>query len=812
MSKFFGLGLELMEGDVAASQDVVKLLGGNTGLNFVKAMTDQHVTQATSDTAKIDLWQTQVSPCFRLVTHPRLVDSNVLEQEVACIYSFLVGVSATRVNKLSEFVLSVAEAGPRVSQVSFPTMEVLELFLSVLSKIIDCSTTTIVNDEFHRKVERLADLVNGSAQPQDDFTKLQATKYLNYLQRRLGVGKDIETFEPARATAIKREEFVLRRDGPGTLSANGPRHDNDHADISKIRIMPTYEEIMSPRGEYLPTTDSLQWHLPGIRGRLDREFRLLREDTIGQLRDAVQHMLERVRSPSKKESRQSRNSARTSTYSHATVYDVTIDQYKGLELEVQCRQPEIVCKMNEKTRREWWDQSKRLQAGALVCVLDAAGMIQFCIVAESTMRTEQDKNRAHKRNNQDEGPDQAHRKSRTLSSSSEYLYVKLNLVDKSPAELRRALRWSKDIGSSPQRHLVEFPGVLLASFKHTLEALQNLSQKPDLPFSDLIAPEKSAPDMEAQVSAPLFARAPGFEYDLSCLTQNAQNKFSISPDHPSTAGEISAKTGLDSTQSEALLSTLSRELSLIQGPPGTGKSYTGEKIIQVLLANRARAKLGPIICVCYTNHALDQLLEHLLDNGIGSIIRMGSRSKSERLQGLNLQAVAEDEDMTRTEKHENWQQGQTMRDLEQQSQGLLNQLASCDTSTSIQEYLRSFNKAHHDELFLRYERLDKEGFTRVGQKIKNPVQHWLRDASLSKEPTRTNVRELAALQSSRLWDMTFSERTRLFHHWLRSIRDVLINKVIDLHREHELAKEQRDRVRKLNSFTDSRTSYDHGDH
>ena len=31
--------------------------------------------------------------------------------------------------------------------------------------------------------------------------------------------------------------------GPGHLSKDGPRHDNDHADIRKIRILPTTDEV-----------------------------------------------------------------------------------------------------------------------------------------------------------------------------------------------------------------------------------------------------------------------------------------------------------------------------------------------------------------------------------------------------------------------------------------------------------------------------------------------------------------------------------------------------------------------------------------
>lgn len=51
---------------------------------------------------------------------------------------------------------------------------------------------------------------------------------------------------------------------------------------------------------------------------------------------------------------------------------------------------------------------------------------------------------------------------------------------------------------------------------------------------------------------------------------------------------------------------------------------------------RKPSNLLPIVCVCYTNHALDQFLESLLDAGIEDIVRVGGGSKSERLQELNL--------------------------------------------------------------------------------------------------------------------------------------------------------------------------------
>jgi hypothetical protein len=40
---------------------------------------------------------------------------------------------------------------------------------------------------------------------------------------------------------------------------------------------------------------------------------------------------------------------------------------------------------------------------------------------------------------------------------------------------------------------------------------------------------------------------------------------------------------------------------------------------------------------CYTNHALDQFLNELLDSGVSNVLRIGSRSLSPRLEALSLE-------------------------------------------------------------------------------------------------------------------------------------------------------------------------------
>ncbi|KAG4074868.1 hypothetical protein HA402_009293 [Bradysia odoriphaga] len=83
------------------------------------------------------------------------------------------------------------------------------------------------------------------------------------------------------------------------------------------------------------------------------------------------------------------------------------------------------------------------------------------------------------------------------------------------------------------------------------------------------------------------------------------------------------------------------------GPPGTGKTFLALQIVEVLLRNpsiwtcEGDGGVGPILVVCYTNHALDSFLEGILRvfERIGqkpSMTRVGGRSKTEALDEFSL--------------------------------------------------------------------------------------------------------------------------------------------------------------------------------
>ena len=91
------------------------------------------------------------------------------------------------------------------------------------------------------------------------------------------------SFTPAQLSQARASQFTQMYDPPGEFRSDGPRHDNDYANISRIRIAPTHAEIFSPIPPYLPifSSDAPHHHPPDSMERhLDIQFRLLREEVM----------------------------------------------------------------------------------------------------------------------------------------------------------------------------------------------------------------------------------------------------------------------------------------------------------------------------------------------------------------------------------------------------------------------------------------------------------------------------------------------------------------------------------------------------
>lgn len=71
----------------------------------------------------------------------------------------------------------------------------------------------------------------------------------------------------------------------------GGRHDNDHADHRNISIMPTADELLSRERPFIRTADFIDdpEMAPALRAlHVDNQFRLLREDMLGEIREEIQ--------------------------------------------------------------------------------------------------------------------------------------------------------------------------------------------------------------------------------------------------------------------------------------------------------------------------------------------------------------------------------------------------------------------------------------------------------------------------------------------------------------------------------------------
>lgn len=191
--------------------------------------------------------------------------------------------------------------------------------------------------------------------------------------------------------------------------------------------------------------------------------------------------------------------------------------------------------------------------------------------------------------------------------------------------------------------------------------------------------------------------------------------------------------------------------------------------------------------MCYTNHALDQLLEHLYKDGVNSMIRIGSRSKSEVLENLNIRVVSSTADRTKSEKHELWLCETSLEESEKEMTRSLKQLRNCQSQSTIEQYLQEHHSTHHRELFGR----DEEGYMTVHSHHNQLVDQWRHGGNTDQLPAR----ELSDILNCSLWSLSRAERGRLHGHWVREIREPIFASIIDGMKSYWETRERRDKTR-----------------
>ncbi|PTU24827.1 hypothetical protein P175DRAFT_0450803 [Aspergillus ochraceoroseus IBT 24754] len=763
---FFQQGRQLIETTDGALQEVIQSLSSEGGLRRIQELIQRDYVEL-SDPRKRDLFKNSVLPFLELVTHRDVLASLVVENNVVTIYNCIWGPVGRRGEPFLHFLAD------SVQQYTQSDAEVacwyLEICLQLFVQVIELNSTAFV----HEPLKPIAVRFEGfflELQALEIKGQLEASRvYLGKLQRRLDIATSLPALPPATKPALINgvpAAFHTEKRPPGG------RHDNDHAGICQIQIMPTYGEILCSQSEYLPVKDPAQWHIGGLAGLIDRNFRLLREDTIGQLRDVIHTEL---KSGGRKGSQKSQ--LRANVYQRVQVRALAFDRFSGLQFLVQFEQPSNIKSMKKLQKKEWWELSKRLQSSALVCLTDPQGYAIFCTVSDI-------RDRSKRKPNSDTKPRE--KPTGSLWEDSSLASVCLELVE--PTEQNRQYILNCQSGKSAQSiSLVEFPGVLLPSFQSTLLALQKMQKASDLPMSEFIVPlGAGSSGGVADVPPPAYTLAPGFSFDLRCVMDHGSS-LEIKASQPVDIEMLQRHSSLDNAQALALVRALQRRVALIQGPPGTGKSYTGVALIRVLLANKRKLKkagLGPIICVCYTNHALDQLLEDLLENNITSqIIRIGSQSKSEVLQPLNLRTVNRQVDRTKVERSEQYRLGRKLDEIEDNFNSL--KLNTQCSDRELEKYLQEYHRYHYQLLF----GTDEDGYIKQGN-AQSIIQSWLKMGQKTGDMPRSHD----TLVQVPVYDMTHTERRILYNHWIDERRKELHMEALSLLDSHQQTKSSFDCV------------------
>ncbi|KAI0549276.1 P-loop containing nucleoside triphosphate hydrolase protein [Xylaria curta] len=360
----------------------------------------------------------------------------------------------------------------------------------------------------------------------------------------------------------------------GLASSNGPlpggRHDNDFANYRDITILPTRDELLSKERPYYLHASSIAEADASIRTsmHLDNQFRLLREDMIGDMREEFRTVA------SRKPKRGFRNTF---------ISDLSFEGF-----DKNAMTSERPCTLLLQCTRDVLSENLKVQGG----------------------NTLENRKKALKRA-------QAFLKHQSFGC----LVNGNNVLGFTSID-----RNEDQLALNPPRMCLRITGS--DSLEQILRALQQ------------------GPVDYLQLSTPVFAYEPILErlqrkadVELSVDILGLSETTQLSPFLPQSIIEelqspsssdlqsilkLSKPVSLDPSQIEAVIHGLTNQVGLIQGPPGTGKSLVGALLTKVLLDNTDQT----LLVLSYTNHALDQFLEDLIDIGISSnmIVRLGSKS------------------------------------------------------------------------------------------------------------------------------------------------------------------------------------------
>ena len=199
-----------------------------------------------------------------------------------------------------------------------------------------------------------------------------------------------------------------------------------------------------------------------------------------------------------------------------------------------------------KKRVAFWEHSRRLQGASLVALVVVSG-------ANRTFRVHL-------------GVVASYAKDISESAKHEQDRIQIRVVFFDTDVELMALRGDRLCTGRAEFAVLVDNSVMFESVRPFLHKLQTI-EPTEIPFSRYIAPGGSL--REVQILPPKYALAPGFKFKLQCLAKPRQSISDLDVANPlairRARDELVKFSILDPSQAEAVVDTLTKEVSLIQG-------------------------------------------------------------------------------------------------------------------------------------------------------------------------------------------------------------------------------------------------------
>ncbi|KAI1634928.1 P-loop containing nucleoside triphosphate hydrolase protein [Biscogniauxia mediterranea] len=534
---------------------------------------------------------------------------------------------------------------------------------------------------------------------------------------------------------------------PNLINDLGPggRHDNDFVNYHDISILPTRAELRSTSTPFYLQASTVFGGERETRAidHLDNQFRLLREDMLGEMREELTNVI----------SGRKRRGRRNMMIEKLTLEELDLDAMhadRPCAMVLKCAH-DILPNMSDRSVDDRKKALKKtpnfLRHQSFGCLIKDGDVLAFAVL---------------------------HRDEDKLALKPPQLCL---LVVSGPESLRQVLF---------ALHEGTLDYLLLSTPIYAYEPiLERLQRKTDieldhdiLNLSDIPVPSPIQPSDTIQ--------------DLRKCMMGQANLRTVLP--------TSKPINLDQSQIEALIHGLQYQTSQIQGPPGTGKSLVGALLAKALLDKTNET----ILVLSYTNHALDQFLEDLMDIGIEPdvMVRLGSKSTIRTAQLLLSSQNTDIRYRTKTRYELINSKRDTLRELSQQIEFDFDEYRqNVIPLIELLDYLEfSRSERHfHDALSVPEE---DEGEFRVGRRGARMHPDYLFARWARGENAGAFAEEKSSILCDDVWQMRKADRISKIEEWRKSIYqeklETLVKKITEFNKvQKELQSLQKEKTEQV---------------